>query len=377
MAERETTPAFSIQDDGGAILLRPNGRIDLVRHAVEWVSARDRIEAGRGTVAVDLASCELDDGMLALLLALKKNLEAEGRSCEIHGADEAAARVLAMRRSRVERTDQKQLELAKRGVVTRLGGGVVAAVKGYDGAFRYVGELTIAAFSSLRHPMRINWRDLPRLIADIGADALPIVLAINFLVGVTLAYMGAIQLEQFGANIFVADMVAIAVARSLGPLMTGIIVAGRSGAGIAAELGTMKVSEEIDALKVLGLDSMRYLVLPRLIAIIVSFPLLTIAGEIAGMSGGLLIGVTNLGLTPEVYIERTRDMLSIRHVGSGLLKCFFFGLAIVLIACRRGLATEGGAEGVGRATTASVVQIIFQLVVLESLFTVLFHFFEI
>jgi phospholipid/cholesterol/gamma-HCH transport system permease protein len=261
--------------------------------------------------------------------------------------------------------------------VTRLGGGVLGYARGFDGAFRYVGELTLAALSSLRHPLRINWRDLPRLLASIGADALPIVLAINFLVGVTLAYMGAIQLEQFGANIFVADMVAIAVVRSLGPLMTAIIVAGRSGAGIAAELGTMKVSEEIDALRVLGLDPMRFLVLPRLLAVTLSFPLLTIVGELAGMSGGLLIGLTNLGLTPEVYIERTHAILSFRHVGSGLIKCFFFGLAIVLIACRRGLATEGGAEGVGRATTTSVVQIIFQLVVLESVFTVLFNFFGI
>lgn len=377
MLETDANDAFSIERLGDSLVLRPHGRIDLVKHASDWVAARDRIEAATGSVLVDLEHCELDDGVLALLLALEKRLTALGRRCEIRGADASASRLLAMRKSRIDRPDQKMIGVPKMGPVTRLGAAAVAAVKSYEGAVRYVGELFLAAVSSLRHPLRLNWRDLPRLIADIGADALPIVLAINFLVGVTLAYMGAIQLERFGANIFVADMVAIAIARSLGPLMTAIIVAGRSGAGIAAELGTMKVSEEIDALKVLGLDPMRFLVLPRLLAILISFPLLVIVGEIAGMCGGLLIGVANLGLTPDVYIERTRDMLSMRHVGSGLIKCFFFGLAIVLIACRRGLATEGGAEGVGRSTTTSVVQIIFQLVVLESLFTVLFHFFEI
>lgn len=367
---------FVAESLDGRSLLRIRGRVDLMRDARAWVDVRRRIDRGSGGVTIDLADARIDDGVLALILAWREDLSRDGRELEIVNPDATATHLLDLLAKHPRAPDAKGATSRGFGI-TALGALVVDTIRRTRGAVVYVGEVVLAVLSTLRHPSRLNWRDLPRLISTIGADALPIVLAINFLVGVTLAYMGAIQLEQFGADIFVADMVAIAVARSLGPLMSAIIVAGRSGAGIAAELGTMKVSEEIDALRVLGLDPMKFLVLPRVMTIAFVFPLLTIAGELAAMAGGLLIGVTDLGLTPEVYIERTHDMLTLQHVGSGLVKAFCFGLAIVLIACHRGLATEGGAEGVGTSTTQSVVQIIFQIVVLESFFTVLFNFFGI
>jgi phospholipid/cholesterol/gamma-HCH transport system permease protein len=209
-----------------------------------------------------------------------------------------------------------------------------------------------------------------------GADAVPIVILINFLVGFVMAFQGAVQLKQFGANIFVADLVGLSVTRELGPLMTAIIVCGRSGAAFAAELGSMKVSEEIDALRTMGFGAMRYLVLPRVVALILVIPLLTLMADFVGILGGLVVGLTTLDLSVAGYVNETRKALSVWDVYSGVIKSMVFGLAIALIACQQGLATTGGAEGVGRRTTASVVTILFSLILLDAGFTVLFHAFH-
>jgi phospholipid/cholesterol/gamma-HCH transport system permease protein len=184
-----------------------------------------------------------------------------------------------------------------------------------------------------------------------------------------------VQLRQFGANIFVADLVALSITRELGPLMTAIIVAGRSGAAFSAELGTMKVSEEIDALRTLGLDPYLFLVFPRVIALILVMPLLTILADVVGILGGLLVALLGLDLTVNAYLLETRKALDLWDVGSGILKSLVFALNVALIACQRGLATSGGAEGVGRATTSAVVSSLFALVVLDAIFTMLFNAF--
>jgi phospholipid/cholesterol/gamma-HCH transport system permease protein len=182
-------------------------------------------------------------------------------------------------------------------------------------------------------------------------------------------------LKQFGANIFVADLVALSITRELGPLMTAIIVAGRSGAAFAAELGTMRVSEEIDALVTLGLDPYRFLVLPRVLALLVVTPLLTFLADLCGILGGLLVALLTLDLTVGSFLRETRSALELWDVGSGLVKSVAFGLVLALIACQRGLAASGGAEGVGRAATSAVVTSLFALVLMDALFTVLFNAF--
>jgi phospholipid/cholesterol/gamma-HCH transport system permease protein len=204
----------------------------------------------------------------------------------------------------------------------------------------------------------------------------PIVVLINFLVGFVMAFQGAVQLKQFGANIFVADLVGISVTRELGPLMTAIIVCGRSGAAFAAELGSMKVSEEVDALRTMGFGPMRYLVLPRLVALVLAIPVLVLLADFVGILGGMVVGLTSLDLTVVGYILETKRALSVWDVYSGIVKSVVFGVAIALIACQQGLATTGGAEGVGRRTTSSVVTTFFVLVMLDAGFTVLFHAFQ-
>jgi phospholipid/cholesterol/gamma-HCH transport system permease protein len=191
-----------------------------------------------------------------------------------------------------------------------------------------------------------------------------------------MAFQGAIQLKQFGANIFVADLVGLSVVRELGPLMTAIIVCGRSGAAFAAELGTMKVSEEIDALRTMGFGPIRYLVLPRALALMLVMPLLTLLADMVAMGGGLAVGVLSLDLTVGSYLTETQSALTLWDVFSGCLKSVVFALAIALISCQQGFATTGGAEGVGRRTTSSVVSILFSLILIDAAFTVFFYFFH-
>jgi phospholipid/cholesterol/gamma-HCH transport system permease protein len=229
----------------------------------------------------------------------------------------------------------------------------------------------------LREPRTIPWRDVLRVMERTGADALPIVGLISFLVGLVSAFQGAITLHQYGADIFVADGVAIGVTRELGPLMVAIVGAGRSGAAFAAELGTMRVSEEVDALRTLGLDPYRHLVFPRLLALTLMLPLLTVLGNFFAIAGGFVVGVGSLDITFGAWARETQNALTFAHVGSGLLKSFFFGAAIALVACQWGLATRGGAEGVGRSTTSAVVTSLFFLVIIDAAFTVLFNAWDI
>jgi phospholipid/cholesterol/gamma-HCH transport system permease protein len=239
----------------------------------------------------------------------------------------------------------------------------------------FVGDSFVAGGQAARKPGRVNWADVPRLMERAGADGIPIVLMINFLVGLVTAFQAAVQLKQFGANIFVADLVGLSVTRELAPLMTAIIIAGRSGAAFSAELGTMRVSEEIDALRTLGLDPYQFLVFPRVLALTLVAPLLTVLADVIGITGGLLVGMFSLDLTFHAYVAETEKALDLFDVFSGLLKSAVFGLAIALIACQRGLATRGGAEGVGRSTTSAVVTSLFAIVVADAIFTVIFHVF--
>jgi phospholipid/cholesterol/gamma-HCH transport system permease protein len=205
----------------------------------------------------------------------------------------------------------------------------------------------------------------------IGVDALPIVGLIAFLLGLIMAFQAAYQLRQFGANIFVANLVGVSMVRELGPLMSAIVVAGRSGSAIAAELGTMIVGEEIDALRTMGINEIRFLVVPRVYAITFTQPSLTLFANAVGIFGGFLIAILYLDLSAAAYIQQTISALSLNDLITGLSKSVVFAWIIALIGCHCGLRITGGAEGVGRATTTSVVASIFFIIVADSVFTTL------
>jgi phospholipid/cholesterol/gamma-HCH transport system permease protein len=222
-------------------------------------------------------------------------------------------------------------------------------------------------------PRNAHWKAIPLLVQYAGADAVPIVLIINFLVGFVMAYMSARALAMFGANLFVADLVGIAMTRQLAPIMTAIVVCGRSGAAFATELGSMKVAEEIDALRTLGLQPFAWLVFPRVLALALVVPVLTILADVVGILGGLLVAITSLGLTVRGFLNETRGSLSAWDVESGLIMSVAFAITIGLIACQQGFAASGGPQGVGRRTTATVVSSLFAIVFLDAVFTVFYR----
>ena len=238
----------------------------------------------------------------------------------------------------------------------------------------FIGASVVALWQDLSRPTRMKWESLGRLIETCASDAIPIVTALSFLMGAVLAFQAAIQLRKFGANIFVADLVSVSICIEMGPLLTAMIVAGRSGAGFAAHIGTMQVTEEVDALRIMAIDPMRYLVSPRIIAVALAMPGLTLIADMVGILGGCVVAVLSLDLTPTTYLNQVTKILEVSDVAKGLTKSFAFGVEIALIGCCRGFQVRGGAESVGTATTSAVVTSIFIIVATDAIFSMLFHY---
>jgi len=238
----------------------------------------------------------------------------------------------------------------------------------------FVGELLSALLYSAIHPLSIRWADSLLYIKRAGVDGLPILGLISFLIGLIIAFMSSLQLKQFGANIYVASFLAIAVVRELGPIMTAILVAGRSGSAFAAEIGTMKVNEEIDALTVMGFDPVRFIAVPKVLAAMVAVPILTLYANLFGILGGLVVGVTGLDLTPYTYIQQTIKSIAAFDIISGIVKAVVFAVLISGISCQRGFETGEGAEAVGISATSAVVSSIFLIIVADSIFAIVIHY---
>ena len=234
----------------------------------------------------------------------------------------------------------------------------------------FLGQVLISAFEAATGRTRFRLKDLGRVTADCSARAVPIVTVVNVLVGAILAFVGAVQLVKFGAGIYVADLVGIAVAREMAAIITAVVMAGRTGAAFAAELATMQANEEVDALEVLGLDAVDFLVLPRVLALLAMMPLLYVYGCITGLIGGMLVAAGMLDISAAAYMDRTVLSLSWSHLGLGMAKSVVFGGLIGLIGCYSGLYADRNAEGVGVATTNAVVLSIVGIIVLDAVFAV-------
>ena len=370
-------PGFQVDrvdlESGGAAL-RFVGELRFRDCFGAWQRVRDLLTPPAKRLTFDVSGIDgLDGGATALLLELKADADAAGSATEIVGATGRVKSMLELYGAHPKQPSHKEPP-TRIGILDQIGRETLSFLN-ESNALDFIGDAGLSAAQALAAPRRINWRDVPRLMERAGADGIPIVLMINFLVGLVTAFQAAIQLKQFGANIFVADLVGLSVTRELAPLMTAIIIAGRSGAAFSAELGTMKVSEEIDALRTLGLDPYLFLVFPRVIALVLVMPILTVLADIVGILGGLLVALLGLDLTVNAYLLETHKALALWDVGSGMLKSVVFALNVSLIACQRGLATRGGAEGVGRSTTSAVVSSLFALVVIDALFTMLFNAF--
>ncbi|MCK5451049.1 MAG: ABC transporter permease [Candidatus Omnitrophica bacterium] len=242
--------------------------------------------------------------------------------------------------------------------------------------FRYVGSLAILLFRTIFWMFipPIRKRQILEQMNNIGVKSFPIVFLISTFTGIVLALQSAYQMQKFSAEMYIASLVALSVTRELGPVLTALVIAGRCGAAMTAELGTMKVTEQVEALETLSANPVQYLVVPRFLALIIMVPLLTICADFFGIMGGYLIGVGKLGISHGMYLKMTFDPLALKDIVTGLIKSFSFAVIICVIACFEGVHSAGGAEGVGRATTASVVRSFIMIIIADCFFTALFYF---
>ncbi|MFW5966165.1 MAG: MlaE family lipid ABC transporter permease subunit [Persicimonas sp.] len=353
-------------NDGATVRFRIDGDLN-VDHAQVLHEALEEItdRAGLESIVVDFSGLDdLDSAGVAVLSLWSHRCARAGQTLRVDNASPAQAEVLDLVPSHTGDFTKRH----RPGLFESMGE-LVAYL--WRETKRYYDTLTdsVIAFLGLfrgRFPPKNSVTEQSTLI---GVDALPIVGLLSFLLGLIIAFQSAYQLRQFGANIYVADLVVISMVREFGPMMAGIMLAGRSGSAIAAELSTMRVQEEIDALRTMGIDPSRYLILPRLLAITIVMPLLTVMANLLGTFGGYLIGTMYLDLSTSSYINQTLQAVTLSDLFQGLSKSVIFAWIIGTIACYAGFNARGGASEVGRATTKAVVASIFMIIVADSIVT--------
>lgn len=259
----------------------------------------------------------------------------------------------------------------KQNLVIRLGDAFFCHLFNIRYLVSFLGSVVMCLFYVARHPNRLRFNDTMDLMQKTGVDAVPIVGLISFLLGLIMAFVSSLQLEQFGASVYVASLVALSMVSELGPIMTAIVVAGRSGSAFAAEIGTMRISDEVDALFTMGISPTLFLVVPRIIAAVVVVPLLTLFADLFAIFGGLVISVSMLDLTASTYISQTIKSLDMFEFTWGLMKSVVFAALIAWIGCLRGFQVRGGASEVGNAATSAVVSGIFLIILFDSIFAVI------
>jgi len=313
-----------------------------------------------------------DSGLLTFLLALTE-LCTQRRICIDHaGLPQGVQRLLRLATAVPERQGARR-EAVREPVLARVGKAAVAAQQASVELISFIGQAFLAFGALVRGRARYQRTDLALIIQECGAQALPIVSLISLLVGLILAFIGAVQLKQFGAQIYIADLVGIGMARQMGAMMTGIIMAGRTGAAFAAQLGTMTVNEEIDALTTTGLPPMEFLVLPRMLALMVMMPLLALYADLMGILGGAVVGVGLMDLGAMAYYHETCRALNLTAFAVGLVYAAVFGVLVALAGCLRGMQCGRSASAVGEAATSAVVTAIVFIIVSDAILTVMLN----
>jgi phospholipid/cholesterol/gamma-HCH transport system permease protein len=301
---------------------------------------------------------QLGDWDTSLLIFLNKVADAaRAHQVEVDrsGLPEGVDRLLKLAAAVPEKSDAKAKQSAPPSILARIGNGTLRLVDEARDFLAFLGRLTIAFAALLTGKARFRASDLMLFIQQAGAEALPIITLISFLVGVIMAFVGAVQLQKFGAAIYIADLVGIAVVREMGAMMTGIVMAGRTGAAFAAQLGTMKVTQEIDALTTMGIDPMEFLVLPRALALCLMMPLLCLYSDLIGIVGGGFIATGMLDLSWPVYFNELFQAVSLTDLAGGIFKASVYGVLIALAGCLRGMQAGSSAAAVGDAATSAVV----------------------
>jgi phospholipid/cholesterol/gamma-HCH transport system permease protein len=313
-----------------------------------------------------------DTSLLAFLTRIIGQARQQGVAPDLDGLPEGVRRLLDLAAAVPPQQDTGR-DRSEASLITRIGAVTLDYLQGAPEMARFLGEVMLSFGRLLRGKAQFRRADLLLIIQDVGPQALPIVSLISFLVGLIVAYMGAVQLAQFGAQIYIANLVSIGMVREMGALMTGVIMAGRTGAAFAAQLGTMQVNEEIDAFRTLGISPLDFLVMPRMLALIFVMPLLTLYSDLVGMLAGLFVAGTTFDIGTFEYYHQTIHALNLRHFAVGISKGTTYGILIAFAGCLRGMQCGRSAQAVGEATTSAVVTSILFIVVAASLLTIIYQ----
>jgi len=332
------------------------------------------MQAAAGPVAVDLSAVTRLDTAAAWAIAVAgKKAEAAGHSLEISGASDHAAGLIEMVRNALPTPDtpaEKPFSLAN--WLEAYGRSVVVGWKFLTQLVGLLGLFLARLGRSLLHPSEFRLISLVHHCQEVGLKAVPIVALMSFLIGVVLAFQGSTQLKQFGAEVFVVDLIAVSILRELGILLTAIIVAGRTASAFTAAIGSMKMREEIDAMRTLGIDPAAALIVPRVLALLLMLPILGMIANAAGLLGGGLMSWVELGISPAMFLSRLVQGTDVSHLMVGMIKAPFFAVIIGIVGCHAGMQVGNNAESLGRKTSAAVVTAIFSVIVIDALFSIFF-----
>lgn len=354
-------------------------------------STGDWTVAGLGGLAVQLAKltdsyknqiiqwditnvAEIDSAGMMLFLHYHDLLIANNCKVNIVGETENNHRLSQLLREHIdkkEKVDTKQEKHSLLHPFYRLGKLTSTFFKELLLFFSFLGETTVVFVKSLRHPSKIRYGAIIKNIEESGVRAIPIIILTSFLIGVVITYQGAVQLEKFGANIFIVEMIGISLTRELAPLITAIVVAGRTGSAITAQLGVMKITEEMDAMRTMGFNPHHFLVIPRILALMIALPLLVFLADIVGIFAGMVISEVHLQVSFSEFLTRLQNVLAVKHVWIGLIKAPIFAFLIAIVSCFRGFQVQKNTESIGRYTTISVVNGIFLVIACDAIFSVI------
>lgn len=373
--EIEATARLSVLD--GVAVMTISGDWLLSKPRTPATRIEKLLTAGIAKLTFDTKSLgAYDSALVCMLFKIYQTCQQMGIVFDDNSLPEGPRELLRLAVAVPEANAAKK-NSGKSNILGKVGIRALDVLGAFEDQSRFIGEISIASIKAAFGRARYRLVDLLTIIQKTGPEALPIVALISFLVGLILAFVGAIQLAKYGSEIFVADLVGIAMVREMGAIMVGIVMSGRTGASFAAELGSMKVNEEISAFRTFGISPIEFLVFPRIIALVMMFPLLTIFANVIGMLGGMVIGVGMFDISYEQYANRTLAALDLIQISTGVGKSFIFGIIVACIGCKMGLQCEKSSAGVGQATTSSVVQSITWIIVADAIFAVIFTIFDI